>query len=209
MAPVDDASSQAAGPLGARPGPKLRWSVICWTVVLTLTGVVQVMRGQWFDTVFFFAAATLTALGPWLPRREARNVPRGRAALGLLIALAAGLSLLPRHSGWMVGVLLLLGLVAVVFAWTLPSGDPRTRPRWTPGLRQLGLAWAAVVIAGCVWELAQFVLGYLQPDQPAYALSDLIDPLLDGWPGKAVFVAVWLAGGAFLLHRGIGRSDRS
>ncbi|WP_017792324.1 hypothetical protein [Leucobacter salsicius] len=209
MVPVDEVSSQAAGPRGDRPGPKLRWSVICWTVVLTLTGVVQVMRGQWFDTVFFFAAATLTAAGPWLPGREARNVPSGGTALGLLIALAAGLSLLPRHSSWMVGALLLVGLVALVFAWTSPSGDVQTRPRWTQGLRQLGLAWAAVVIAGCIWELAQFVLGYLKPDQPAYALSDLIDPLLDGWPGKAAFVAVWLAGGAFLLHRGIGRGDRS
>lgn len=211
MAPGDDASAHATGPRGDRATPRLRWAVSCWVAVLVLTGVVQVLRQQWFDTAFFFAAAALTAAGPWLPVRASRRVPRGSTAIGIVVVVGVGLSLLPRHSLWMVAALAVVGLAAILYAWFAPSDGMPAGRGWTPGLRWLGLAWVTAVIAGCLWELAQFILGYLKPDQRAYALSDLIDPLLDGWLGKAVFVAVWLAGGAFLLRRGrrLGRGDRT
>lgn len=58
------------------------------------------------------------------------------------------------------------------------------------------------MILGCLWELAQFIIGLVHPQDPAYALSDLLDPLLATWPGRLAFIALWLAGGCFLVRRG-------
>jgi hypothetical protein len=58
------------------------------------------------------------------------------------------------------------------------------------------------MVLGCLWELAQFILGLTRPGDPAFALSDLLDPLLAAWPGRLVFILLWLAGGCFLLLRG-------
>lgn len=87
----------------------------------------------------------------------------------------------------------------IVFRW---------QARMTPGLRWLGIAWAAAFVVGCIWELSQFIIGNVDPGRSAYALSDLIDPLLDSLPGKVVFVAAWLAGGVLLLRRGTGKESR-
>jgi hypothetical protein len=64
------------------------------------------------------------------------------------------------------------------------------------------VAWSVILVAGCLWELAQFIVGRIAPTQPSFALSDLVDPLLDVPLGKAVFAMAWLACGAFLVLRG-------
>ena len=211
MAPASESEAGAEWAHDARGRPRPGWAVMCWVAVLVLTGTVQVLREQWFDTALFFSAAALTAAGPWLPGLRVGKRPRHGAMLGTLMAVGIGLSLLPRHSGWMALGLALVGAAALVLAWTAPAGRGCSRDRsgigsstrtWTHGLRALGIAWTIAVIAGCVWELGQFIWGYLEPTRPSYALSDLLDPLLDGWPGRAAFIAAWLAGGAFLLRRG-------
>ncbi|MDQ4215631.1 hypothetical protein [Microbacterium capsulatum] len=184
----------------AERSPVLPWPVACWTAVLLLIGIVQIVRAQWFDTAVFFGAAALVVAIRWLPPRAARRVPLRAVAAG---AVAAGVvvSLLPRHSGGMDSAVVAIGVAAVALAWPGTSAGPRP---WTAGLRRLGAVWAALVIAGCVWELVQFIVSVIHPADPSYALSNLLDPLLDGAPGRIGFVAVWLAGGMFLL-RGGGR----
>ncbi|MGB3374900.1 MAG: hypothetical protein WBA87_07155, partial [Microbacterium sp.] len=70
---------------------------------------------------------------------------------------------------------------------------------------KLAVAWTVILIIGCLWELAQFIVGLIAPQQPSFALSDLIDPLLGTAIGKAVFAGAWLSCGAFLVLRGRSR----
>lgn len=194
MGAQPDANAGAAG----RRSRALPWPVLCWVTVLLLIGIVQVVRAQWFDTVVFFGAALLVVAARWTPPVTARRV-----TLRVIVAVAALAGLvvcvLPRHGGGMVSAVAVIGIAALALAW---SGTPAGPRPWAPGLRRLAWVWSGLVVAGCLWELAQFILGEIHPDAPSYALSDLVDPLLDGAPGRLLFTAAWLAGGIFLLRRG-------
>lgn len=178
-----------------------RWPVVCWIAILGLIGVVQIVRAQAFDAIVFFVAAGLVILSSRMPQRGATGVPLRALVIGAAV-LAAGMSLLPRHSlGMIVGVLA-TGIAALRIAW---PGTRAGTSQWPPVLRRLGIAWAAILIAGCVWELAQFIIGEIDPAQPGHALSDLVDPMLATALGRVVFIAAWLACGVFLLRRGSRR----
>lgn len=179
----------------------LRWPVACWLAVLLLIGVVQLVRAQWFDAAVFFGAALVAVASRWVPPRQARRAPRSALVLGAAIAAAAA-GVLPRHSGALGAVVVAVGVAALAVAWPAPSAGPR---RWPSGLRRLAWAWGTLVVAGCLWELVQFIAGRLHPNAPSYALSDLIDPLLDAAPGRIVFAVAWLACGVYLLRRGGAR----
>lgn len=56
-------------------------------------------------------------------------------------------------------------------------------------------------MVGCLWELGQFLAGKLRPSEPAFALSDLVDPLLAWGVGQWLFAAGWIGLGVFLLRR--------
>lgn len=66
------------------------------------------------------------------------------------------------------------------------------------GVRRLAAWWAGVVVAGCVWELFQFVGGLADPHGSWWALSDLLDPLIATGPGQALFAACWAGLGVWL-----------
>ena len=70
-------------------------------------------------------------------------------------------------------------------------------------LGHLSRPWTAAWVAGCLWELAMFLLGGRETDgRDLYpAASDLLDPALDNPLAKALFVVVWLAAGVGLLAR--------
>ena len=175
-----------------------RWPTVCWVAILALIGVVQVVRAQEFDAVVFFAAAGLVIVSRRMPQRGVRGMPARPLVIGAAIA-AAVMSLLPRHSVPMMLAVLVTGAAAVVIAW---RGSRTDRGRWPRVLRRLGVSWAVILVAGCVWELIQFIIGEIDPAQPSYALSDLVDPMLGTGLGRVVFIAAWLGCGVFLLRRG-------
>jgi hypothetical protein len=60
-----------------------------------------------------------------------------------------------------------------------------------------------VVLAGCLWELQALLQ---QPNLTASSythptISTLTDPVLAGWGGRSVLLAVWLLLGWFLVER--------
>jgi len=179
-----------------------RWSELCWIGVLAAIGIVQIVRGQWFDVavyalVVIVVAADATGLLP--DRTRARSLSL-RAVMITAVAWGAVVMIAPRHGPIMMAVLVVIGISAVVLAWP-GRRSPDSSP-WPRGLRRLARAWALLVIAGCVWELGEFIAALLAPRAPSEALSDLGNPMLSTFAGKAAFVIVWVALGAWLLRRG-------
>ena len=181
-----------------------------WIAIVALTAAVQFVRAAPVDGVVFavVAAALLAdALGiipSFGPIARAGIVPVlvGAVAAALLLAFT------PRH-GVVDGIVLVgIGLVAIPFAWSgVRPGAGRARgPRLgdAAAVRRTAILWAAVGVATCAWELTSFVLGRMLPEQKAQhpAISDLIDPALDQFWFRAMFVVGWIALGIALLGRG-------
>ncbi|QGH68149.1 hypothetical protein [Pseudactinotalea sp. HY158] len=189
-------------------------------VVLTLVTAVDVIRAAWADAIFFAVAIVLAAVQTRSPRRP-RHALAGRAPIAAIVgtALAALLVLTftPRHGLGAGVVVCLLGAatvtVAVLGGWPRgPSGLNEPAPavdhrrgdeRGDPGLRRAGRAWGAIIVLAGLWELTAYLTwrwGVLA-DGIMPSISDVLDPILDTFAGKAAFAAIWLAGGAGLLIR--------
>lgn len=184
-------------------GRAVRWPVVCWLVILVLIGVVQMVRAEWFDAAVFLVALVLMGISILLPMHGQRIHPS--VVVISTTVLAVVVALLPRHGAGMVAAVLTIGVLALVAGW---PGAASARLAWSPGLRALAVAWPMILVIGCLWELAQFIVGRIAPDRPSFALSDLIDPLLGTAIGKAIFAVAWLSCGAFLVLRGRRRSRR-
>ena len=188
----------------AAPVRRLSVPVVCWIFVLVAIGVVQVVRMQWFDAgAFVVAAAGIVLVVIGLLRRPVVRHMALPWLAGAAGVVAAGLCFLPRHGAAMQVVVAALGVLGVVLAWsTATMARPDAPTALTRGILRLALTWAVIVVAGCVWELIQFILGLVEPDAAWFSLSDLLNPLVDGVPGRVVFIALWVAGGVWLLRRG-------
>lgn len=205
------ASAERDTPHGVAPAQRrLRGAIPvgCWVFILAATGAVQIVRAQWFDAAVFLVAAAAVALGAagMLPRTHVVD-RMGLAPLAAATAIiGATLCFLPRHSVLMKVVVIAAGLAAVALAWPGAAvAHPDAPTGFTAGVRSLTLAWAIILILGCLWELAQFILGLVQPSAAWFSLSDLLNPAIAAVPGRIAFIAVWLAGGVWLVRRGGAR----
>lgn len=197
--PVDDPAA------GVSRGRRVTWGGLAWLSVLAAIGAVQVVRGQWIDAAIFGGAAlvlTADAVG-LLPAGKPRRRPGVRVLVVGGAFIAVVLSFAPRHGLLAAVTLLAVGVAAVVIAWP-PAEAPAPAGAWPKALRTLAIWWSAIWIAGCVWELVQFILGGISPGgRVRYpALSDLLDPVVALGIGQAVFAVVWIAAGVFLVARG-------
>lgn len=195
-------ADEAATSQGAR---RLTWGGVAWLLVLTAIGAVQVVRGQWVDAAIFGAAAAVLAADAvgLLPAGTPRRRPRTRVLVwaGAIVAVVLGFA--PRHGLIAGATLIVVGIAAVVIAWP-PAEGRLPGERWPKALRSLAASWAVIWVIGCLWELAQFILGgvALGGRSAHPALSDLLDPLGTPGIGQLAFALVWVAGGVFLVARG-------
>ncbi len=93
-----------------------------------------------------------------------------------------------------------LGTVVVLIAWHGPVRARRVDGR----LPVTGtLAWIAVLVAGCLWELGALLQQpSLTTDSYSHpTISTLTDPVLATSPGRAVVLFAWLALGWYLVER--------
>ncbi len=198
-----DAAADAGDP-GVSPGRRrgLRWSEAAWLAILMAIGIVQIVRAQWFDAAVFLVV--VLALGAdaagLMPHFRSRVRPGLRRLIAGAAVFGAAMCVAPRHGGWMAAVVIAAGVTALALAWPQPDGPPATP--WSRGLQRLAIAWSVILVAGCLWELLQFILGRVEPRLQWFALSDLVDPLVSSIPGRVLFIAAWVAAGVFLVRRG-------
>ncbi len=131
----------------------------------------------------------------------------GRRRRFAVIALLAGAAVyagvvgsFSRYSWPATAGIIGLGTVVVLIGW---HGPVRSRPP-DGRLPVAGtLAWLAVLVAGCLWELSALLQQpSLTTDSAAHpTISTLTDPLLAGSPGRSVVLLAWVAFGWYLVER--------
>lgn len=185
------------------------WPVVCWVFVLTAIAVVQVVRAQWFDAaVFFLASAAVSSDAVFQPRIAVRHRLRLRRLVEVAALVGVIIAVVPRHGVLIRILVILVGVATVTVGWSgMAVRDPGSMVVFSPGMRRLALAWALIMIAGCIWELFQFLMDEAWPHGGWFSLSDLLNPFLGVWPGKMVFAVAWLGCGVWLIRRGGRRPE--
>lgn len=201
---------------------------LIWVAVLAVICVMQIVRAETVGAVVYAAAAVLVAadvLGvlptPGIARRPG---PHRLAVVGVVLAVI--LCVLPPHGAVTQTVLVILLGATLLLAWPVsrpfaeqhrqpadrrpiePQPSDPTRTRWPAGLRRLAVAWTLIILAGCAFEVTEFILGRVHPHSAGYTLSDLLDPVASHPVGRGVLVCAWLALGWFLLNRGHNGEQR-
>ena len=180
-----------------------------WVAIAALISATQAVRAQWADAALFLIAAVALAVdaAQRSPLRPVHWRPgRLTTAVSVLVAGIA-LSLAPRYSVPMGIGLVVVGVLAVPFAWAEPQVGPAGADR-EPAVRRSALAWAIALVVACVCELAAFIFGRVAPQRSAEfpSISMVLDPLLrQPWP-RAVFILGWLALGVLLVRPAVRRS---
>jgi len=131
----------------------------------------------------------------------------GRRRIIVVGALLAGAAVyaavvgsFSRYSWPVTACIIGLGTVVVLIAW---HGPVRDRPACGRLPVAGTLAWVAVLVAGCLWELGALLQQpSLTTDSYSHpTISTLTDPVLATSPGRAVVLLGWLALGWYLVER--------
>lgn len=176
---------------------------ILWLVVLAIMSGFQLWRGAWVDGILF-TLLTLLLLIDVISGGRFRIFKRHIVAprwvtLTAVISIGVVLVLAPRH-GWIdLVAMVLIGVTALILAWSPAPVRPEHPAR---AYRVSAIVWSALGVGLCLWEALMFVLStYLPGGTDVYpTISVLLDPFLE-WPvGKVIFIGLWLAVGLVLLR---------
>jgi hypothetical protein len=128
----------------------------------------------------------------------------GRVLAGALLAggavYAGVVGSFSRYSWPVTACIIGLGTIVVLIGW---HGPARARPAGGRLPVAGTLAWVAVLVAGCLWELGALLQQpSLTTDSYSHpTISTLTDPVLATSPGRAVVLLAWLAFGWYLVER--------
>lgn len=181
-------------------------------VILLLASVAHLARRNVTDLTLFLGLVAVIAAdrlhgpassaSPGLPRLPAAYVGAAAVGYGALVAPWA------RFGRVLPVVLAIPGLVALIAV--LRARPVSLLPRAVPPPSGGWVIWPAILVGGCLFELANFLV---QPDPttPNHehpVLSDIVDPWLSSGLARGVFAAAWLAIGWWLLRIVVGRRER-
>lgn len=185
---------------------------VSWLLVLALTAVFHFLRGAPVDAWIFLGGAIVIGLDGlgWLriPLRAARadrDALSHRVVAYSLIGVAAlTFAFAPLYGGVDTAIVVGLGVLLLPVVWAERPRASGAAVAAASAVRRAAIAWSAVIVAGCAWEITVFFLG--RPSAAAEndfpALSDLVDPAIAWPPARAALVALWLVGGYALIRRG-------
>lgn len=176
---------------------------ILWTVVLGIMSGFQLWRGAWVDGTLF-TLLTILLIVDTATHRRIRFVKRPIVAprwvtLTVVVAIGIVLIVAPRHGLIDLVAMIIIGITAILLAWSPASVRPE-RPR--RAYVTSSIIWSILGVALCLWEALMFVLStFLPGGTEVYpTVSVLLDPFLDWWPGKIIFIGLWLFVGLTLLR---------
>jgi hypothetical protein len=208
---VDVSTTDSAGGAGGGrdplAGPDPWWRVVAQPTVLILlaAGVVHIIRRNPFDISIFFGTALLIVVDR-LRREPTVSTGVAEPLSGRLRLAAAGaLALYSVVAGqwetdtWPMRVAMIIPglLFAVIVAVRTPVEEgsvPRVGRGWIP--------WAAIAVAIALWELTSFVQ-QPNPIDDSYqhpTISAIVEPWLESWVGRSVFLMLWVAAGFWLIR---------
>lgn len=170
-------------------------------LILVVTGVVHVIRGAPVDAAIFIGVAAALILTERLgPARGTGELPKHPAVVlagSIVFGVVVGW---PRFSVFSETVLVVVGLIALAAVWRQGT----TENTATPPVRWGALAWVALALAWCGWELVSFVHEVNVDDVSIGhpTLSDIVDPLLAHPIVRWLALAAWIAAGYGLVRTG-------
>lgn len=177
-----------------------------WTLTFLATTVFQIYRGT-FSDVLIFGSITFLLFAQHISWVEGLSLPF-RFKLSPLITLittALGLALYisHRHSVVMAGIFIaLIPFVAVIAV----SHDQLEIHPDHKRAQRAEILWAIWAVAMSLAELIAYICSRLFGNEEKYpTISVLIQPAFSGGWFKALFIAIWLPTGAWLLIQGQNR----
>src|SRR5690606_27118148 len=182
-----------------------------WLLLCLIMAWLQFLRGAHAEAAVFAGLPLLLIvdatggperlLGDRLPA-VSRRLPSRPVLTVVAVLVGVPRAAAPRYSPALAVLIGARGLLAVLLVW--PDGAPPERPERQPALDRGRVAWAAVCVAACGFEVSAYLLsrGSATAAEQHPAVSDLVGPLLDTDPGRLAFAAAWVAGGIALLRRG-------
>lgn len=174
-----------------------------WTVVLGIMAAFQLWRGAWVDGTLF-TLLTLLLIVDTATHRRIKLVKRPIVAprwvtLTVVVAIGIVLIVAPRHGIVDLVAMILIGVTAILLAWSPATARPEHPHR---AYVTSSVIWSILGVALCLWEALMFVLStFLPGGTDVYpTVSVLLDPFLEWWPGKIIFIGLWLFVGLTLLR---------
>lgn len=180
------------------------WPLDPALVLLAVTGIVHVIRGAPVDAAIFLGvAAALAATELIKPDpvatqpRQFPNRPLFVLAGSVLFGIAVGWA---QFSVFSETVLIVVGVLALLAVWR--QGEPN--PTATPPVRYGALAWVALALTWCGWELVSFVHEVNVDDVSIGhpTMSDIVEPLLSHQYVRWLALTAWIAAGYGLVRIG-------
>lgn len=178
--------------------PKLR-HISLWIWAFSANLALQVFRGSWGDTIIFssfsicliFASRTKTNI-TWLASLRFKYFVELVLVIGVLILLT------PWHSGLMAGLFIAILGLTLILIWTREHTERALR---TKRMKRAELLWITWAVCLALWEFAANLFGLFTNTLDQYpTISILVDPSLDSFGGKAIFVTLWFSLGLSLMR---------
>ena len=179
---------------------KTRLTLNLWVLVFIGTAFFHIWRGS-VEDAYIFGTASILMLSQVMGFTKFGFKRKPQLSIWviaiLVIAVAAVLYLSAPHS--IANALTLLALLPAGIALIFYV-DAKQHPAPTIQVRRARLSWGLWAFMFAVIELVAFIGGFLTNDDDTFpTISIILDPVLETQLGRAVFVALWLMAGIFLL----------
>jgi len=169
-------------------------------VIFVGTAVFHIWRGSWQDVAIFGISALLILTQVFgLTRFGFSRQPKAPLWLLMLVVAVAAVTLYfaPRHG--VVSFTVLMALIPIGIA-LLFYKDQKIQAQPSTAMFRSRIIWGSWATGFALTELVAYVGSKLSGDLEKFpTISVILDPVLDTPIGRAVFVVLWLIGGAYLF----------